>query len=206
MSLQERIFDTPSLYRMKIVLLSRVGKYAKRYFKKTWDVQDIVLRFNVRSIVDLGCGRGDLQTNLGLDVEKFYGIDPSFEMVKHASNLTKSFVVGRAENAPFRDNSFDLSVLSSVVHHIPIGKVVYAIEESLRVSSYTLILDNINSNKGFVRLIKNIWWKCLDGGTKYRTLTEWHELYEQSGAKVLYENYSKPFRHFYIAVIKNGNR
>lgn len=75
-----------------------------------------------RRVLDIGCGTGTLAGELtarhGCSV---HGLDASVEMLAVARGKGLSgvvFVHGHAENLPFGDQSFERSVMVSVVHHV----------------------------------------------------------------------------------------
>ena len=47
------------------------------------------------------------------------GVDVSAEMVRQASRLPAYFVIGAAEELPFRDRSFELATAASAIHWFP---------------------------------------------------------------------------------------
>jgi SAM-dependent methyltransferase len=74
-----------------------------------------------RRVLDIGCGTGTLAGALSADYEcEVHGVDASPEMlaVARAKALPRvEFIVGRAEDLPFADQTFDRAVMVSVVHH-----------------------------------------------------------------------------------------
>jgi ubiquinone/menaquinone biosynthesis C-methylase UbiE len=78
------------------------------------------------SVLDLGCGVGDVTFLLSGRARRVVGADVSLENVRRArDNLRRrtvsngAVVQGGAETLPFRDGAFDLVVLGDVIEHIP---------------------------------------------------------------------------------------
>jgi len=72
------------------------------------------LGISFNSLLDVGCGSGiSLE---GWDCSK-KGIDPSEELIKKALEKGFDVQVGKAEELPFADNSFDLVICLTAAHH-----------------------------------------------------------------------------------------
>jgi len=70
---------------------------------------------------DLGCGSGVFSDKLHDRGLKCIGLDLSFNLVKVGGETYSNihFVNGDVETQPFADDTFDLVVLSGLVHHLP---------------------------------------------------------------------------------------
>ena len=90
---------------------------------KIWrGVLEFLNSLDTKSIIlDAGCGNGKnmLETN-----HTFYGLDMSEEVLKIASEKTKSklnvigFTKGSVCSIPFRDSYFDATMCIAVIHHL----------------------------------------------------------------------------------------
>lgn len=73
-------------------------------------------------ILDIGCGPGGLLTVVGerLDRSKFTGIDPSPDYIRRAYELFPDafFQLGTVATCALPERSFDLIVISGVLHHV----------------------------------------------------------------------------------------
>lgn len=78
------------------------------------------------SLLDVGAGTG-ISTKFFEDICDCTALDPSEEMLK---NYNGKKVVGKAEELPFGDKSFDNVISITALHHCGIDK---AIKEMLRV-------------------------------------------------------------------------
>lgn len=72
-------------------------------------------------IADLGCGSGVFSDKLHDRGLKCVGLDLSFNLVRVGTEtyVDTHFVNGDVETQPFADDTFDLVVLSGLVHHLP---------------------------------------------------------------------------------------
>lgn len=83
--------------------------------------------------LDVGCGTGAMTgyvASLGL---VGVGVDLSFNCARAAAEALPeaSFIVGDAEVLPFPDASFDITIFSGILHHLPSLQATF--EESFRV-------------------------------------------------------------------------
>lgn len=72
-------------------------------------------------IADLGCGSGVFSDQLHDRGMKCVGLDLAFNLVRVGTETYPDthFVNGDVETQPFADETFDLVVLSGLVHHLP---------------------------------------------------------------------------------------
>jgi ubiquinone/menaquinone biosynthesis C-methylase UbiE len=70
-------------------------------------------------LLDMGCGTGVFTSKLQQTKFDLYGIDISSKSIDIATNKYQAinFSVGDIENTPFNDESFDIVLLSGVLHH-----------------------------------------------------------------------------------------
>ena len=71
------------------------------------------------SAIDVACGTGLSTRALRAVSDHVVGVDVSAEMVRRASTQPAHFVVGAAEELPFRDGSFELATVASAIHWFP---------------------------------------------------------------------------------------
>ena len=94
------------------------------------------------TVLDVGCGTGSLlieAARLLGSGSVLYGVEPSREMLAHASRKARqhipetNFVQGSADQIPFPDASFDVVFCTMVLHHLPAAMQIAAIREMSRV-------------------------------------------------------------------------
>ena len=106
-------------------------------------------RTSKATIVDLGCGPGDLALELShrLRNSRVVGLDLSPSMMQLASRHSTTdgrlrFIVGNAESMPFGDRSVDLVVSTLSLHHWKKPAAVFAeVSRVLRPGGVALIYD-----------------------------------------------------------------
>ena len=85
-----------------------IGEYADNLEK------ELILKFIEHrkgcKVLDIGCGTGNHVSEFKRNSMDAIGVDASRKMLKVAKNKVKGgdFVLGDAENLPFKDSSFDL--------------------------------------------------------------------------------------------------
>ena len=85
-------------------------------------------------VLDIGCNTGEMFD--GMDgVANFMGVDMEEFQLPSAYNL--GFKIADAEELPFEDKEFHLSVLSEVIEHVK--NPVKAMSEAIRVADRVLI-------------------------------------------------------------------
>lgn len=98
------------------------------------------------SLLDLGCGRGELTVQCGLTGAFAVGVDYSTDGVRLAQQSIEraesvrqeqwrrpQLAVGNAQNLPFQDNTFDRALMSDIVEHLYPDELKTALEEVHRV-------------------------------------------------------------------------
>jgi len=98
-------------------------------------------------LLDVGCGTASY---LSIFQCRKIGIDPSFELLKQAKIPV---VQGKAEELPFPDNSFDIVLSLTAIHHTDIRK---ALSEIKRVAKRDIVISVLKKAKNFEEIEKEI--------------------------------------------------
>ena len=102
-----------------------------------------VLDLNPKTILDLGCGNGNIIARLQkrLDAD-YYGLDISEAMIAQAEKRLRDvhFMVGDAEKLPYEADKFDVIVCNASFHHYPHPKAVICEIQRVLKKDGTLIL------------------------------------------------------------------
>ncbi len=95
----------------------------------------IKLHFNPKTLLDVGCGTGELVRalrKLGVDAK---GVEISQDALDLAKEEVKPFLVyGDVTKIPFKENAFDMVVSFDVLEHLERSKLKQATKESVRVA------------------------------------------------------------------------
>ncbi len=118
-----------------------VVKFVARYVQRRMGIDKYDVRKEIEKVLDLGCGNGRHAVFFAEQGFNTYGIDISEEAIKIAKawldekGLKADLKVGDIEKLPFKDNSFDLVVLSGSLDHILFSKAKEIMKEVRRVSA-----------------------------------------------------------------------
>jgi SAM-dependent methyltransferase len=86
-------------------------------------VLELVAPVSSGKVLDIGCGPGILLSCMGGGQLELFGLDRSPEMVAEAkartAGLSVNLAIGRIENLPFPDQSFDVIMALGVLEYLP---------------------------------------------------------------------------------------
>jgi len=189
-------------------------KLANKAYQKTvwWQRMEIIEAVPWQSrVLDIGCGNGYLAKLIAenkkakvtcVDIEDFNQTDiPT--------------VIFDGIHLPFKDNQFEVVILSYVLHHSEFQEELLA--EAARVCRGKIIIyedETIDGGEKIMALahekIYNFLWD-QDGKVTYHSPEEWREIFEQNNLKILEEkrgwgigSLTIPFKKA-IFVLRNKN-
>lgn len=135
---------------------------ANRHFGGVAPVARAVFSRGAQSVLDVGCGSGDIGRALVREAERRHrklhvvGLDRSDAVLAIARARTPEaaglqFVRGDATALPFADGSFDIATCNLALHHFEVDKAAVVLRELRRVSRLTpLVCDLERSRLGYV--------------------------------------------------------
>ena len=188
-----KVFAFPRLYKFKVRFINSLNR--------TKDIGVDAL-IEGKEVLDLGCGPFVYVYDPERPALKV-GLDRSYPFVAYAAHTdpTGFHLVADAVRIPFADHSFDVVLLSYLLHHLPPDTVPAVLREASRVArAYLVITDHLQSPRGLPRTVKSLWWRT-DGGYHYNTAEEWRELL--AGFRVIRELHTGVlFRNIYKVVCR----
>jgi len=134
------------------------------------------------NILDIGCAEGILVSKLCYLSEVFVvGLDISGNLVrqgiKNARSIKPSnidFVVGDAENLPFKQNSFDTIICSEVIEHVPQPNILLIEANRVLSNNGFMILTAPNATTVPMTFNPFIWLEYILGIRFPRLLSKRH--------------------------------
>jgi ubiquinone/menaquinone biosynthesis C-methylase UbiE len=124
-------------------------------------MEDLIKRGKAKNLLDIGCAEGlftrkainfGFKLVVGLDISKI-----KLERVKkrvYTSNMRINYVLGSAENLPFRNDIFDLVLLSRVLEMVP--KEEQCLKEVYRATRSFLILTVPSAHSSFLGVLRTV--------------------------------------------------
>lgn len=106
------------------------------------------------NVLDVGCGNGFLQFALEKKFSEVCGLDYSRKMLE--VNPCKRKYLGSSAKLPFADQSFDVVVASSLLHHLVEADRIQTIREMQRVARFAVVSFEPNRNNPLMFLFASI--------------------------------------------------
>jgi ubiquinone/menaquinone biosynthesis C-methylase UbiE len=96
-----------------------------------------------KTVLEIGCGEGDLSVKLAGSACKYIAIDPDKEAIAKAQQQTGNavFHIGSGENLPFGDESFDLVIFILSLHHQNSRQALMEAHRVLNPAGRVIILE-----------------------------------------------------------------
>jgi ubiquinone/menaquinone biosynthesis C-methylase UbiE len=134
------------------------------------------------SVLDIGGGTGKIMSWIAPHVKRTIVLDPSPGMIEQCQKRGIECVLGKAEQIPFPDASFDLVMMNDVFHHV--GDKELAIREISRVLTPGghVVIEEFDPKtvRGFGVVMLE---KVLRLGSKFYTPDEFKNLWQKFGFK-----------------------
>ncbi len=150
-------------------------------------------RLRNRSVVDIGCGDGFYTIRFWdkAQPKSMIGLDPAGHAIAVANtnkgNRPVQFLVGDAHQLPFPDNSFDVALVQSILHHDDDPKNV--IREAFRVAPEIVIHEPNGNNLG-LKVIEKISRYHREHNEKSYTSSQLRRWIEESGGLIAYQRFA----------------
>jgi ubiquinone/menaquinone biosynthesis C-methylase UbiE len=98
----------------------------KTHSKQHYEIlKSVFMKLKNKNILDIACGTGSIIKYLDSS-NRYTGLDIAYRLLKKASKRTRpgrfkrtDLIQGRAEDLPFKNNSFDFACCNTALHMIP---------------------------------------------------------------------------------------
>lgn len=206
------LFARPSLYGVKRFLIEEVlwrGLLSGVLRMRLNPMPAGEALFRARNVLVAACGPGNPLTGPPIEgCARVTAFDRSPEFAIRCALLRPDWEVycGDLQSIPHSDDRFEVSVLYSTLHHLPFDATV-ALRELARVTRERIVLvEGIVPSRGLLRAALLSWYRLVDGGHHYYTLSELEGVFEELELRVESMNLHGPIQHMLLAVLNCRGR
>ncbi len=182
----------------------------KREIIGNLDLNALILKYitATRTIVDLGCGTGDLIAAMKEKAKRVIGVEKSPKMLAEArrrfadDDENVELRIGELEHLPLREGEADLAVTNMVLHHLP--NPLTALQEVHRVlkkGDVFIIVDLVNHELEGMRQYFGDHWL----GFSEEDIKKWLETSGFAPQKIEYFDLKKGLKGFIVQSVKESN-
>lgn len=157
---------------------------------------DIIMetdRFKDRNILDMGCGDGYYTVRFWDQgkPQRLVGVDAAQQAINVANEKKMDrpiqFLVGDAHHLPWPDNSFDMVMIQSILHHDDHPEDM--IREAFRLAPEILIHEPNGNNLGLKIIEKVSPYHRLHGEKSYNSY-QFNRWISRNGGKIVYRKFA----------------
>lgn len=128
--------------------------------KYYWSVEPLINEFKQgvrnaasgKTIVEIGCARGDDASAYAATAQRYIGIDLADEAVDVARSRkipNAEFIVCNAHDIPLEDACCDVAVVNAVLHHLDLVSGLAEIKRLLKPGGFLFIIEPLGTNPFF---------------------------------------------------------
>lgn len=204
---EKLIFTRPTIYRFKYFIIETV--IWKWIFTTILGLQQnplpsLLAVTNGRKVLLAGCGPGHVSTGPSVaNAAEVVAFDLSLPFVESCRLNHPDWLVycGDLLQLPHRDNEFDVVVIYSTLHHVPIDATDILVELCRVSAGKIVILEGVVPERGFLRHLLFLWYKIVDGGHRYYSQCELEQRFEKLGLCVEKKEFYSPIGHMMLVVL-----
>jgi len=206
--IQERIlFSNPWTYRLKCFLIQTViwKCILSGIFRlKPRPLTDADPYYAGKKLLLAACGPGDVSTGPPVDsAADITAFDISEEFVESCkkNRPTWHVQVADVQKLPYANGEFDVCVIYSSLHHIPINARDVMAELGRVTRGRIVFFEGVVPERGFLRWMLLLWYKIMDGGCHYYTEEELRAIFEKLPLRVERLTRHGPIAHMLFGVL-----
>lgn len=205
-ALAERIlFGSPRLYRVKRFLIEEViwGWLLCGVLRmERRALPDLSERFRARRVLVAACGVGSRATGPPIEGAArvvAFDVSPVFARACARARPDWSVYCGDVTRLPHADGEFEVSVLYSALHHVPVDASRVLAELARVTTGRIVLLEGVLPEDGFLRHALLAWYRLVDGGFRYYTKRELLDRAVGSGLRLEAGVDAGPIGHMWLA-------
>lgn len=205
----ERLFfGSPLLYRAKCFAIETVlWKWilSGAFGLEPHPMPDMSDLLRDKRVLVAACGPGDVSTGPPVDAAgEVVAFDLSPEFVERCKRARPQWTVfaGDIASIPYPDGAFDVAVLYSSLHHIPIDADKVLGELARVTRGHILLVEGVVPERGLLRRALLAWYAVVDGGVHYYTRPELEGVFSRLGLDVERLTLHGPIEHMMLTVLR----
>jgi len=209
---ERALFRHPRLYQIKRFLIEDVlWRFLLSGVLRldAHPLPDLRETFAGRGVLVGACGPGDDITGPRIEGAArvtAFDLSPGFARVCARRRPEWHVYCGDLLDIPHADDAFEVSVLYSSLHHVPID-AARVLQEVARVTRERIVLlEGLVPERGVGRCLLLAWYRLVDGGHHYYTEAELVERVERLGLRIGSSGRHGPIRHMWLAELECADR
>ena len=148
----ERAFENDKVNNGGMIRVSQKVFYEiSRDFVESFNSEVSNFTMN-KNVLEIGCSSGELAAIYSENARRYTGVDLSdaaIQIAKEKSLKNCEFIECDAHSLPFPDNSFDLIVVNSLLHHLDLTRAVSEIKRVLAEDGRFAYREPLGTNIAF---------------------------------------------------------
>jgi ubiquinone/menaquinone biosynthesis C-methylase UbiE len=213
LALAERFFfENPVFYKAKCFVIETViwkWTLSGVFRLQPHPMPDMTDAFRDKRVLVAACGPGDVHTGPQPDAAReVVAFDISKEFVESCKKNHPSWTVfqGDIVDIPYPEGEFDLAVIYSSLHHIPIHAEKVLAELARVTRGHILIVEGVVPERGLLRRALLTWYSIVDGGVHYYTRPELEGVFAKLGLEVERLSQHGPIEHMMLTLLRTRPR
>lgn len=143
-----------------------IEKNVVKDFQGSLDIinKNLILKKKYK-VIDIGGGTGYIIRNLSKHIAMGVVLDPSYKMLSKIDDESIISIQGTGQNIPFKENTFDIILLISILHHVKEEGQKIVLKEAYRLlkKEGTLFIIDATHPKKMFALIFRMFERILVG-------------------------------------------
>jgi ubiquinone/menaquinone biosynthesis C-methylase UbiE len=163
----------------------------KRIKEEFLDKLETAVKLKGKHILEVGCGRGARSVQIAKRAKSLVAIEPDVAMLKSAIKNNSldniRYEVGNAVKLKCKPQTFDITIFTLSLHHVPVAKITNAIKEAVRVTKkngYVVFLEPAHIGSFFEA---EVMFDACDGDERKEKAFAYYSILNYKGYKEITE-------------------
>lgn len=202
------IFGSSLVYQIKDFFINTlIGRYILGgiFGLKQNPFPDISGLVKNKKVLVVACGPGNVNSGPSFaDASEIIAFDFSKNFVLACKKNCPDWKVfqGNVQHIPTAGNTFDITLIFSALHHIPVNAKEILAEMARVTREGIIIVEGIVPKQGFVKKLMLLWYAVIDGGVYYYSREELEDIFQNLNLQVKNLSLHGPIRHMMYCFLK----